>query len=67
MHDVNVLDILMLEAGAFYIMDRGYLDFKRLFIISQAGAFFVIRAKKNTQYRRQYSHTITPEDKSQGH
>ena len=66
MHDVNVLDILMLEAGAFYIMDRGYLDFKRLFIISQAGAFFVIRAKKNTQYRRQYSHTITPEDKSQG-
>ena len=66
MHDVNVLDILMLEAGAFYIMDRGYLDFKRLFIISQAGAFFVIRAKKNTQYRRQYSRTITPEDKSQG-
>jgi len=66
MHDVNVLDILMLEAGAFYIMDRGYLDFERLFTISQAGAFFVIRAKKNTQYRRQYSHTITPEDKSQG-
>ena len=42
MHDVNVLDILMLEAGAFYIMDRGYLDFKRLFNICQAGAFFVI-------------------------
>jgi hypothetical protein len=66
MHDVNVLDILLLEAGAFYIMDRGYLDFERLFAISQAGAFFVIRAKKNTQYRRQYSRTIAPEDKSQG-
>ena len=66
MHDVNILDILMLEAGAFYIMDRGYLDFGRLYAISQAGAFFVIRAKKNTQYRRQYSRTITPEDKSQG-
>ncbi len=66
MHDVNVLDILMLEAGAFYIMDRGYLDFGRLYAISQAGAFFVIRAKKNTQYRRQYSRTITPEDKSKG-
>ena len=66
MHDVNVLDILMLEAGAFYIMDRGYLDFERLFTISQAGAFFVIRAKKNTRYRRQYSHTVTPEDKLQG-
>ena len=66
MHDVNVLDILMLEAGAFYIMDRGYLDFKRLFVISQAGAFFVIRAKKNTQYRRQYSHSITAEDKTHG-
>lgn len=66
MHDVNVLDILMMEAGAFYIMDRGYLDFERLFSISQAGAFFVIRAKKNTVYRRQYSHTVTPEDKLQG-
>lgn len=61
MHDVNVLDILMAEAGAFYIMDRGYLDFARLFSIHQAGAFFVIRAKKNTVYRRQYSHTVTVE------
>ena len=66
MHDVNVLDILMFEAGAFYIMDRGYLDFERLFKISQAGAFFVIRAKKNTVYRRQYSHAVKPEDKLRG-
>jgi len=66
LQDVNVLDIMMFEAGAFYIMDRGYLDFERLFNISQAGAFFVIRAKKNTVYRRQYSHKVTPEDKLQG-
>lgn len=66
MHDVNVLDILMPEAGAFYIMDRGYLDFTRLFNINQASAFFVIRAKGNTLYRRQYSHAVTTEDKSRG-
>ncbi len=66
MHDVNVLDILVAEAGAFYIMDRGYLDFKRLFHIHQAGAFFVIRAKKNTVYRRQYSHAVSVEGKTQG-
>jgi len=41
MHDVNVLDILLFEAGSFYIMDRGYLDFVRLYAIHQAGAFFV--------------------------
>jgi len=66
MHDVNILDILTLEAGAFYIMDRGYLDFERLFTISQAGAFFVIRAKKNASYKRQYSHKVTDDDKSLG-
>jgi len=66
MHDVNVLDILMPEAGAFYIMDRGYLDFARLFNIDQAGAFFVIRAKGNIVYRRQYSHAVTTEEKSRG-
>ena len=44
MGDVNVLDILPLEAGAFYVMDRGYLDFERLFSMHQAGAFFVTRA-----------------------
>ena len=63
LHDVNVLDILIPEPGAFYVMDRGYVDFERLFALNQAGAFFVIRAKSNTQYRRQYSHSI---DKSGG-
>ncbi|OGR05413.1 MAG: transposase [Deltaproteobacteria bacterium RIFOXYD12_FULL_53_23] len=56
LHEVNTLDILPLEAGAFYIMDRGYLDFTRLHMISQAGAFFVIRAKSNLKCRRVYSH-----------
>jgi IS4 transposase len=58
LHDVNVLDILLPEAGAFYIMDRGYVDFERLFTLNMAGAFFVIRTKSNTQYRRRYSHTV---------
>lgn len=55
MGDVNVLDILPLEAGAFYIMDRGYLDFARLYTMHQAGAFFVTRAKSNFNARRVYS------------
>ena len=63
LHDVTVLDILLPEPGAFYIMDRGYLDFERLFPLTQSGTFFVIRAKSNTQYKRQYSHAI---DKSHG-
>jgi len=63
LHDVKVLDILIPEPGAFYIMDRGYLDFGRLFTLNQAGAFFVIRAKSNTQYTRRYSHPI---DRSNG-
>lgn len=58
LHDVNVLDILLPEPGAFYIMDRGYVDFERLFTLNVAGAFFVIRAKSNTQYRRRYSHPV---------
>lgn len=62
LHDVNVLDILIPEPGAFYIMDRGYVDFKRLFALTQAGAFFVIRAKNNTRYKRQYSHAINKND-----
>jgi len=53
--DVNVLDILPLEAGAFYIMDRGYLDFARLYTLHQAGAFFVTRAKRGMNARRVYS------------
>lgn len=63
LHDVNVLDILVPEVGAFYIMDRAYLDFERLFNLDQAGAFFVLRAKSNTKYQRRYSRTI---DKSNG-
>jgi IS4 transposase len=54
-HEVNVLDILPIEAGAFYVMDRGYLDFARLFKMHQAGAFFVIRAKRGMDARRVYS------------
>ena len=55
MGDVNVLDVLALEAGAIYIMDRGYLDFSRLYMMHQAQAFFVTRAKSNTRVRRVYS------------
>ena len=55
LHDVNVLDILPVEAGAFYVMDRGYLDFTRLYAMHQAGAFFVTRAKRNMDARRVYS------------
>ncbi len=54
-HDVNVLDILSIEAGAFYVMDRGYLDFRRLFRLHQAAAFFVTRGKRNLDARRVYS------------
>ena len=56
LHDVNILDELLLEPGAIYIMDRGYLDFARLFRIKEASAFFVTRSKKNTQFRRLCSH-----------
>jgi hypothetical protein len=49
MGDVTVLDILPVEPGAFYVMDRGYVDFERLYTMHQAGAFFVTRAKSNTQ------------------
>jgi transposase len=55
MHEVNVLDFLPIEAGAFYVMDRGYLDFSRLYKLHQAGAFFVTRAKSNMKARRVYS------------
>jgi hypothetical protein len=55
LHDVNVLDLLALEAGAFYVMDRGYLDFSRLYTLHQTGAFFVTRAKSPMDARRVYS------------
>jgi len=57
-HEVNVMDDLVLEPGAFYLMDRGYLDFSRLFVIHEAGAFFVTRAKSNTRFKRRYSHPV---------
>jgi len=57
LHEVNVLDMLALEAGAFYVMDRGYLDFSRLYTLHQAGAFFVTRAKAPMDARRVYSAT----------
>ena len=60
-HDVNVLDQLPIEAGAFYIMDMGYIDYQRLFRIQQAGAFFVIRAKENMAFDRVYSHSAKKE------
>ena len=55
LHDVNVLDLLGFEAGAFYVMDRGYLDFERLYALHQTGAFFVTRAKRGLDARRVYS------------
>ena len=62
-HDVNALDLLLIEAGSFYVMDRGYLDFARLFAIHRSSAFFVTRAKKNLAAQRRYSR---PVDKSTG-
>ena len=62
-HDVNILDELIMETGAIYIMDRGYLDFARLYMMDQSFAFFVTRAKSNTRTHRLYSR---PTDKSTG-
>jgi hypothetical protein len=63
MYDAKVLDMLLPEAGAFYILDRGYLHTKRLFALHGAGAFFVIRAQTNTQFQRRYSSAV---DKATG-
>jgi hypothetical protein len=63
LHDVNVLDLLIPEAGAIYVMDRGYLDFERLHVLHQAGAFFVTRSKSNLDARRLYS---APTDRASG-
>jgi len=62
-HDVKIFDLLIPEPGAFYIMDRGYLDYSRLYALHQAGSFFVTRAKSNLDARRVYS---TPTDRSSG-
>ena len=58
MHDVNALDLLYYEPGGYYILDRGYIDYSRLFKIHQSSAFFVIRAKDNLQFRRMYSNKV---------
>jgi len=62
-HDVNILDELITEIGAFYIIDRGYIDFERLYRLTTGNAYFVTRAKSNLQFQRVYSHRV---DKSQG-
>jgi len=62
-HDVNTLDLIIFEPGALYIMDRGYLDFARLYGIQESSAFFIIRAKSNFCFNRRYSH---PVDKTTG-
>ena len=63
LHDVNILDILIAQPGSFYLMDRGYVDFARLYTMQQASAFFITRSKRNFQYQRRYSY---PVDKSTG-
>jgi hypothetical protein len=63
LHDVNVLDYLLPVPGAYYVMDRGYLDFQRLYAMHQAKAYFVTRAKRNFTFKRRYSHEV---DKSTG-
>ena len=63
MHEVNVLDLIAPEPGSFTIMDRGFLDFARLYRLTQAGAFFIIRPKSNTLFRRVYSRAV---DKTTG-
>ena len=63
LHDVHALDMLIVEPGAIYVMDRGYLDFERLYALDQAGAFFVTRAKSNLDARRLYS---AASDRAQG-
>ena len=57
-HEVNTLDELVIEPGAFYLLDRGYLDFARLYVIHDSKAFFVTRAKSNTKFKRRYSHPV---------
>ena len=57
-HDVNILDEILPEAGAFYVMDRGYVDFKRLYVFTLSAAFFVVRTKSNVLLQRRYSHPV---------
>ena len=57
-HDVNILDEILPEAGAFYVMDRGYIDFERLYVFTLSSAFFVVRTKENVLLDRRYSHPV---------
>src|SRR5260370_2960370 len=57
-HDVNILDEIMPEAGAFYVMDRAYIDFQRLFVFTLSSAFFVVRTRSNVLLERRYSHPV---------
>jgi hypothetical protein len=57
-HDVNILDEIVAEAGSFYVMDRGYVDFQRLFVFTLSSAFFVVRTKSNVLIQRRYSHAV---------
>ena len=65
-HDVNIIDIVPFEAGSFYLLDRGYLDYSRLYKIHLSGAFFVTRAKSNSQLKRRYSSPVSKEEWDQG-
>src|ERR1017187_2004764 len=62
-HDVNILEEILPEAGAFYVMDRGYVDFERLYVFTLSAAFFVVRTKSNILLQRRYSHSV---DKATG-
>jgi hypothetical protein len=62
-HNVNILDEILPEAAAFYVMDRGYVDFERLYVFTLSAAFFVVRTKSNVLLQRRYSH---PVDKATG-
>jgi hypothetical protein len=62
-HDVHVLDVLIPEAGSLYVLDRGYVDFARLYLFTRCAAHFVLRAKRNLKFRRRYSHQV---DRSTG-
>src|SRR5690606_24211686 len=62
-HDVNIMDLIPYERGSFYVADKGYTDFHRLYRIHDNGSFFVIRAKENLQFQRMYSRAV---DKTTG-
>jgi hypothetical protein len=61
-HDVKILDNLLIESRSIYVMDRGYLDFSRLHKIQQSSAFFVTRTKKNIDFKRLYSHAVSKDN-----